>query len=91
MRNVRNGYTRFNKTLTTFHSEEFKSQFVLNATVEWQEKTVRRNVPGIHCQGLDFLSAAIEMSTYGFSSGSASFNLLFQRGIFINVSPHFAF
>lgn len=38
MRNVRNGYTRFNKTLTTFHSEEFKSQFVLNATVEWQEK-----------------------------------------------------
>lgn len=48
-------------------------------------------MPGIHCQGLDFLSVAIEMSTYGFSSGSASFNLLFQRGIFINVSPHFAF
>lgn len=50
-----------------------------------------RNVPRIHCQGLDFLSVAIEMSTYGFSSGSASFNLLFQRGIFINVSPHFTF
>lgn len=46
---------------------------------------------GIHCRGLDFLSVAIEMSTYGFSSGSASFNLLFQRGIFINVSPHFTF
>lgn len=78
MRNVRNGYTRFNKTPTTFHSEEFKSQFVLNATAAQREKTVSRNVPGIHSQGLDFLSAAIEMSTYGFSSGSASFNLLFQ-------------
>lgn len=48
-------------------------------------------MPGIHWRGLDFLSVAIEMSTYGFSSGSASFNLLFQRGIFINVSPHFTF
>lgn len=48
-------------------------------------------MPRIHWRGLDFLSVAIEMSTYGFSSGSASFNLLFQRGIFINVSPHFTF
>ncbi|GBP60747.1 hypothetical protein EVAR_47485_1 [Eumeta japonica] len=40
--NAGNGRTRFNKTPTTFHSEEFKSRFVLNGAAAAARKNRRR-------------------------------------------------